>query len=243
MPGTKKTPVDAATSNEGNTTYEKENVMQPVSLHLIDHRNSTGESFVMKDGSRMPRQSRVFALTDEDVKRAAAGHITVTICQDCREVEHARYLREAEKQRRIQAEREWEDTKDRIAREVTLGQVYGAADLKTQLITAKRDGRDYARIVDAMVAIDQAELNRHGLTTWEDTDSADVEADLFDELARVLSRGQAAGSNSLDGDLARRLDDVAGLISTMSFEEGTRLLVERIEQERAVWAGERGGQA
>ncbi|WBT08992.1 hypothetical protein PAB09_01165 [Corynebacterium sp. SCR221107] len=240
MPRAKKTPVDVAASNEGNTTYEKENVMQPVSLHLIDHRNSTGESFVMKDGSRMPRRSRVFALTDEDVKRAAAGHITVTICQDCREIEHARYLREAKKQRR---EREWEDTKDRIAREATLGQVFGAADLKTQLIAAKRDGRDYSRLVAAMVAIDQAELDRLGLTTWSNDDSTDVEADLFDELARVISRGQVASADSLDGDLARHLNDVAALVNTMTFEEGTRLLVERIEEERAMWAGERGGQA
>lgn len=217
--------------------------MQPTILHLIDHRNSTGESFVMKDGSRMPRRSRVFALSDEDVARAAAGQITVTICEDCREIEHARHLREEEKKRRLLADREWEDTKDRIARETTMGQVYGATDLKTQLIAARRDGRDYSRLIDAMVAIDQAELNRHGLTTWEDTDSADVEADLFDELARVISRGQAAGADSLDGDLARRLDDVAGLVATMTFEEGVHLLVERIEEERAVWALERGGQA
>ncbi|WBT08095.1 hypothetical protein PAB09_09325 [Corynebacterium sp. SCR221107] len=243
MPGTKKTPVDAATSNEGNTTQKKENVMQPVSLHLIDHRNSTGESFVMKDGSRMPRRSRVFALSDEDVARAAAGQITVTICEDCREIERTRRMREEEKQRRMQEEREWEDTKDRIAREVTMGQVYGALDLKTQLIAAKRDGRDYSRLVDAMVAIDQAELARHGLTTWSDDDSTDVEAELFDELARVISRGQVAGADSLDGDLARYLDDVAGLVNNMSFEEGTRLLVSRIEKERAVWARERGGQA
>lgn len=240
MSETKKTPVDVAASDEGNTTQKKENVMQPVSLHLIDHRKSTGNSWVMKDGHTLPRQSRVFALADEDATRAATGQITVTICQDCREIEHARYLREAKKQRR---EREWEDTKDRIAREVTMGQVYGAADLETCLIAAKRDGRDYNRLVDAMVAIDQADLDRLGLTAWSDEDSVDVEAGLFDELARVLSRGQVAGADSLDGDLAQRLDDVAGLVATMSFEEGTRLLVERIEEERAVWARERGDQA
>lgn len=243
MPETKKTPVDVAASDGGNTTDEKENVMQPVSLHLIDHRRSTGEAWVMKDGCTLPRRSRVFALADEDAARAATGQITATICEDCREIEHARYLREAEKQRRIQAEREWEATKDRIAREVTLGQVYGAADLETCLIAAKRDGRDYSRLVAAMVAIDQADLDRHGLTTRSDEDSTDVEAGLFDELARVLSRGQVAAADSLDGDLARYLDDVAGLVATMSFEEGTRLLVERIEEERAMWALERGGHA
>ncbi|WP_202581890.1 hypothetical protein, partial [Bacteroides thetaiotaomicron] len=80
-------------------------------------------------------------------------------------------------------------------------------DLEPQLIAAKRDGRDYTHLVDAMVAIDQADLNRPGLTAWSDEDSADVEAGLFDELARVISRGQAADVTSLDGDLARYLND------------------------------------
>lgn len=167
-----KTPVTAATTNEGKRNDQ--NISTVILAHLMDAKKCTRDEAVFLDGTTAPR-ANTFAprLLVSDIHEHGLD-APIQLCPACIEEND---LRLAEQHAREEAARERREAmsasqarRDRIAREMTAGRCEGEADLPIFLVDAYRKGGDYRPFLEAMKRIDDLDLEKAGLTSWGDGD-------------------------------------------------------------------------
>lgn len=167
-----KTPVTAATTNEGKRNDQ--NISTVILAHLVDVKKSTGKDTVFLDGATAPiRNTFSPRLLVSDLHEHGLD-APIQLCPACIEENDLRF---AERHAREEAARERREAmsarqarRDRIAREMTAGRCEGESDLPIFLVDAYRNGGDYRQFLDAMKCIDDLDLEEAGLTSWGDDD-------------------------------------------------------------------------
>lgn len=171
-PNTKKTPTSATNTHEGNSdpSINSNHDQHTVIAHL---RRTSGVYF---DGRAVDRQDSPVYINRNDVRRLGTP-TPVVICRECAKAVNA----EARAKRERQAQYEAAQAKQRaraeeeraIIRQVTGHDDLAKLDLETLLVEDYRAGRDVTVWLDALKALDDAALERAGLTSWGDDEEDD----------------------------------------------------------------------
>ena len=171
-------PAGATNTNEGNEQSAKRSVH---TLYLLKNSNSTRDTFGTWGGEDIPRDKYFPVLIECDavaeIWNDSTGQITFnTGCIEAMTAEATKRREDElaqEERRRVEASRRREE-KELIHRITGMDLVRD--DLVIFMTQARRDGEDFQPYLDALQAIDDLDLKRAGLTTW-DVDLDEEEGD------------------------------------------------------------------
>ena len=177
-PTTKKTAAEAATSTTANENLSKDSIP---ALYMLKLGDNTRDCFGTWSGTPLPKSDFIeVAVRFSDLQAAYKNRSAeFTVNLDCVHAYDAhiyklRAQEEAEAKRaaeRNAAEREENEIIHRIT-----GMDLVRDDLVVFMTQARRDGEDFQPYLDALQAIDDLDLKRAGLTTWDvDLDELDAE--------------------------------------------------------------------
>ena len=167
-----KTPAGAANTNEGNIDPSiTSNHQQPTVVAHI--RRTSGVYF---DGRAVDRQDSPVYINRDDIRRLGKP-MPVVICRECAEAVNAearaKRARQAEHEAVLAEQRARAEEERSIIRQVTGRDGIARPDLPFKLVDDYRAGRDVTVWLDALKALDDAELKRAGRTSWGDDEEGD----------------------------------------------------------------------
>ena len=173
-----KSPAGAANTNEGNEQSGNNSIH---TAYILKHSESTRHTFGTWSGEDLPRKSYIAVLVPIDAvaEMHHYGPQLVGVNSECTEVMSAEATKRREdelaqeERRRVEASRRREE-KELIHRITGMDLVRD--DLVVLMTQARRDGDDFQPSLDALQAIDDLDLKRAGLTTW-DVDLDEEEGD------------------------------------------------------------------
>jgi len=169
----KKTAAEAATSTTANENLSKDSTP---ALYMLKRSNDTRDCFGTWSGTPLPKSDFIeVAVHFSDLQAAYKNRSAeFTVNLDCvraydahifalRAQEEAEAKRAAERAaERNAAEREENEIIHRIT-----GMDLVRDDLVVFMTQARRDGEDFQPFLDALQAIDDLDLRRAGLTSWD----------------------------------------------------------------------------
>lgn len=173
-PTNEKTAAEAGTS----TTVQECSQNNSVStLYMLKRSNGTADSFGTWSGTLLPKSDfMLMAVRFSDILSAYRnGSAEFTVNLDCVRA-HDAHIDEIRK--RKSAQRRRAEERDRLLQEENAlikdltGMDLVRDDLVVFMTQARRDGEDFQPFLDALQAIDDLDLERAGLTTWD----ADLDA-------------------------------------------------------------------
>ncbi|MGP5117874.1 hypothetical protein [Corynebacterium casei] len=174
-PTTKKTAAEAGTS----TTVQECSQNNSVStLYMLKRSNGTADSFGTWSGTLLPKSDFMLMVVRFSDLQAAYknGSAEFTVNLDCA---HAHDAHIDEIRERKAAQKRRAEERDRLLQEenALIKDLTGIDLVRDDLVVfmtqARRDGEDFQPFLDALQAIDDLDLERAGLTTWDDFSGAE----------------------------------------------------------------------
>ena len=172
-----KSPAGAANTNEGNKQSGNNSIH---TVYILKHSESTRHTFGTWSGEDLPRKSYIAVLVSIDAvaEMHHYGPQLVGVNSECTEVMSAEARRRKQAEARDEQCRREEAAKRQeehaLIKNIT-GLDLSRDDLVVFMTQARRDGEDFQPFLDALQAIDDLDLERAGLTTW------DVDLDALEE--------------------------------------------------------------
>lgn len=161
------------------TATDTHETTQQTAITVHVPRNLIGDLY---DGHRAGKHMRAVYINTADLQPLAAG-MPIEICPDCMEAYNAEVRAERERQAQKAAaiaaqeaeRRERAAEENAIIQRATGRSDISRGDLQYELVDAYRAGRDVTPLLDAFKALDDAALQRAGLTSWADGDEDEDE--------------------------------------------------------------------
>ena len=173
-----KSPAGAANTNEGNEQSGNNSIH---TVYLLKHSESTRHTFGTWGGEDLPRGKYFPVLIECDAVAEIWNDSTgqITFNADCVETMEAEAIKRRQSEQKLEQRRRDEANRRREENEIIhriTGIDLSRDDLVVFMTQARRDGQDFQPFLDALQAIDDLDLERAGLTTWDvDLDELDAE--------------------------------------------------------------------
>ena len=169
-PTTKKTAAEAATST---TAQETSGNNSTHTVYLLKHSESTRHTFGTWGGEDLPRGKYFPVLIECDAVAAIWNDSTgqITFNADCVKTMEAEAIKRRQSEQKLEQRRRDEANRRREENEIIhriTGIDLSRDDLVVFMTQARRDGQDFQPFLDALQALDDLDLKRAGLTSWDD---------------------------------------------------------------------------
>ncbi|MGP5118308.1 hypothetical protein [Corynebacterium casei] len=177
-PNNEKTAAEGATSTTANESLPKDSV---TTVYLLKHSESTRHTFGTWSGKELPRDKYFPVLIECDAVAAIWSDSTgqITFNADCIETMEAEAIKRRQSEQKLEQRRRDEANRRREEYEIIhriTGIDLSRDDLVVFMTQARRAGENFQPFLDALQAIDDLDLKRAGLTSWDDDlDELDAE--------------------------------------------------------------------
>lgn len=172
-----KTAAEAGTSTTAQETSGNNSIH---TVYLLKHSESTRHTFGTWSGEHLSRDKYFPVLIECDAVAEIWNDSTgqITFNADCVETMEAEAIKRRQSEQKLEQRRRDEANRRREENEIIhriTGMDLVRDDLVVFMTQARRDGEDFQHFLDALQAIDDLDLKRAGLTTW------DVDLDALEE--------------------------------------------------------------
>lgn len=162
-------PASAANTNGGNEQSGNNSIH---TVYLLKHSESTRHTFGTWGGEDLPRGKYFPVLIECDAVAEIWNDSTgqITFSADCVETMEAEAIKRRQSEQKLEQRRRDEANRRREENEIIhriTGMDLVRDDLVVFMTQARRDGQDFQPFLDSLQALDDLDLRRAGLTSWD----------------------------------------------------------------------------